>query len=229
MTAPQSRHTLKSFWTTPRLALTFVVLALLAAFGVSSCSNSAPNGTTGNANAPAANVASSTKPTVTVNRTAPAAMVPVALPASLLEMNLTDIEGKSLKLSDYAGKVLIVNMWATWCGPCQMETPELVQLHKDYKGKGLEVIGLATAQNDPDLDAVKEFVKKQKVDYKVVYDDGSLASQLAQMAHARGVIPLSFIISRDGHLIDHLEGYSPIATPPKLRSVIDKALSEKQG
>jgi thiol-disulfide isomerase/thioredoxin len=231
MTARQSRQPLKSFWTAPRLVLTCIALALLAAFGISSCTSNSPEKMS-NANSSGSTAAPGTKPTVTVSRTAPSPAPPTAamnLPASLLDTNLTDLDGKSLKLSDYAGKVLIVNMWATWCGPCRMETPELVQLHKDYKGQGLEVIGLATQQNDPDLDAVKDFVKEQKVDYKVVYDNGTLAGSLAQLTHARSVIPQSFIISRDGRIIGHFEGYSPVQTPPKLREAIERALNEKQG
>ena len=227
MTAPQSRQPLKNFWTTPRLALTFVALALLAAFGISSCGSSTPKGATGNTSVANPAASSANKPTVTVRQSAPTPpppTEPMILPASLRDATLKDIDGKSLKLSDYSGKVLIVNMWATWCGPCRQETPELVKLHKDYKSRGLEVIGLATQQNDADLDAVKDFVKEQKVDYKVVYDDGSLAVPLVQMTHGRGVIPQSFIISRDGHIIGHFEGYSPVSTPPKLREAVEKAL-----
>jgi len=225
MTAPQSRQPGKNFWTTPRLALTFVALALLAAFGISSCGGT-PKDTTGNTSAnPAAS--NGNKPTVTVRQSAPTPAPPaepMVLPASLRDATLKDIDGKSLKLSDYSGKVLIVNMWATWCGPCRQETPELIKLRQDYKSKGLEVIGLATEQNDADLEAVKSFVKEQKVDYKVVYDDGSLAGPLVQMTRGRSVIPQSFIISRDGHIIGHFEGYSPVSTPPKLREAIEKAL-----
>jgi thiol-disulfide isomerase/thioredoxin len=229
MTALQSR---KNFWTTPRLALTFVALALLAAFGISSCGSSTPNGATGNTNTNNATASSGNKPTVTVKPNQPAPgppTEPMVLPASLRDATLKDIEGKSLKLSDYSGKVLIVNMWATWCGPCRMETPELIKLRNDYKSRGLEVIGLATEQNDADLEAVKDFVKEQKVDYKVVYDDGSLAGPLVQMTRGRSVIPQSFIISRDGHIIGHFEGYSPVSTPPKLREAIEKALNENRG
>jgi thiol-disulfide isomerase/thioredoxin len=231
MTAPQSRQPLKNFWTTPRLALTFIGLALLTAFGVNSCSVS-PKGTGGNTVANNNANANGAKPTVTVRQSAPAAApAPEAmvLPASLRDLALTDIEGKSHKLSDYSGKVIIVNMWATWCGPCRQETPELVQLHKEYKSKGLEVIGLATQANDQDIEAVKDFVKEQKVDYTMLYDDGSLAAPLVQMTRGRGVIPQSFLISRDGRIIGHFEGYSPVSTPPKLREAIEKALNEKQG
>jgi thiol-disulfide isomerase/thioredoxin len=236
MTASQSRQPRQNFWTTPRLALTFVTLTLLAAFGVSSCSTSQKGASD---NTVMTNPAASpgTTPTVTVKQTTPQSAAPAApaapeamvLPASLRDAHLTDIEGKSLKLSDYNGKVLIVNMWATWCGPCRMETPELIQIRKEYKGKGFDVVGLATQQNDPDLDAVKDFVKEQKVDYKVVYDDGNLAGQLVQMTHGRSVIPQSFIISRDGRIVGHFQGYSPVQTPPKLREAIEKALNEKEG
>ncbi len=211
----------KGFWTPVRLAATFAVFALITAFMLPGCGSSTdiarPNTT--NANAPVASSNSATAP--------PASAKP--LEPALLNTELKDLEGKSFKLSDYSGKVLIVNMWATWCGPCRQEMPELVQLHKDYKSKGLEVVGLATAQNDPDLEAVKDFIKEQKVDYKVVYDNGMLASALTQMTNARSVIPQNFIISRDGRIVGHFQGFSPIATPPKLRDAVEKALGESKG
>lgn len=232
----QSRN---HFWTSHRLALTLLVLSLLAMSGLSGCTSNSPERATGGSVMPERAASSPSQPTVTVTRStstpatqpAPAASPaePAVLPASLRDASLTDINGKSLKLSDYSGKVLIVNMWATWCGPCRQEMPELVQLHKDYKSKGLEVVGLATAQNDPDLEAVKDFIKEQKVDYKVVYDNGMLASALTQMTNARSVIPQNFIISRDGRIVGHFQGFSPIATPPKLRDAVEKALSESKG
>lgn len=238
MTARKSSQPRNHFWTTKRLLLSFAALSLLAALGVSSCTSNSPEKAAGGTATSNPAGAPASQPSVTITRStgtpAPAAPAPspagfISLPASLLSTSLTDIEGKSLKLSDYSGKVLVVNMWATWCGPCRQEMPELVQLHKDYKSKGLEVVGLATQQNDRDLDAVKDFIKEQKVDYKVIYDDGTLASQLAQMTRARSVIPQNFIISRDGRIIGHFEGYSPVSTPPKLREVIERALNEKQG
>lgn len=234
MSSKQDQRPVKRFWTTARLAFTFVTFGLLAALGVASCSQSHPS-EVANDNANAANG----NPSVTVRRNAPAAptepAAPVTIPASVRDMKLNSIEGKSVKLSDYTGKVVIVNMWATWCGPCQAETPDLVRFHKEYKSKGVEVLGLATKMNDPDLDEVKQFVNRQKVDYTMIYDESNFAVSLAQIAQSRGVIPQSFVISRDGRIIRHFEGFtqypSPanpnVMTPGRLRETVDQALNEK--
>jgi thiol-disulfide isomerase/thioredoxin len=217
----------KRFWTPARLAATCVVLALIAAFGAASCNMSQPDGSSGaNANAP-----KGTSPSVTVSRgtaaTAPAQpAAPVPLPAGLSDKTLSLIDGKSLKLSNYSGKVLVINVWATWCGPCRAEMPDLVKLSHEYKDKGVEVIGLATQNNDPDIDAVRDFARQMNVDYKIVYDDGSFAAPLLQAVRARGVIPQSFVISRDGRILRHFEGYSPVTTPGKMREAVDQALKE---
>ncbi|HEY0545003.1 MAG TPA: TlpA disulfide reductase family protein [Pyrinomonadaceae bacterium] len=222
MSSPKpSRTGRKKFWTPARIIFTCAVFALLAAFGLSSC-----NTTNQTANI---NSSGPTKPT-TVNRTAPAPAAPtgpLAVPADVLNAELKDINGGSLKLSDYNGKVVVINLWATWCGPCRIETPELVAMNKEFKTRGVELIGLTTRQNDPDIDAIKNFVREQKVDYRTVYDDGSFASSLTQLTRARSVIPQSFVISREGQIIKHFEGFDPNSTPARLREAVEQAINYK--
>jgi thiol-disulfide isomerase/thioredoxin len=220
----QSGAAQQTFWTTPRIIFTCAVFCLFAAFGLSSCSSTNEVATSGNSNAP--------KPAAPVNRstTAPANPAPAAptpLPASVLNSELKDINGAPLKLSDYSGKVLVINMWATWCGPCRIETPELVTLSKDYKDRGVELVGLTTKQNDPSIDAIKDFLTANKVGYRTIYDDGTLASSLTQLTRARSVIPQSFVISREGHILTHFEGFDPNSTPAKLRAAVEQAINYK--
>jgi thiol-disulfide isomerase/thioredoxin len=139
-------------------------------------------------------------------------------------MPLSLLDGKTIKLSDFAGKVVVLNFWATWCGPCRAEMPELIRLYSDYKNRGVEVIGVASKQNDASLDEVKKFVRQMNVNYKIVYEDGSFAPPLLQAIHARGVIPQSVILSRTGQVIEHKQGYNPAMTPAQLRDVIEQAL-----
>src|ERR1044072_5931992 len=115
------------FWTPLRVACTVIALGLVAAFGVSSCNSNDPTSTT-NTNQPAAT-------------TRPAAMA--TLPQPILDAENKASTGGPIKLGNYSGKVLLVNLWATWCGPCRMETPELVKLHKEYQSRGVEMIGLS--------------------------------------------------------------------------------------
>lgn len=222
MSSPKpSRTEHQKFWTPARIIFSCAVFVLLAAFGLSSCNTT---NQTANLNSGPA------KPNVTVNKTAPAPAaptMPVAVPANVLSAELKDINGGSLKLSDYSGKVVVVNMWATWCGPCRIETPELVAMNKEFKTRGVEIIGLTTKLNDPDIAAVKNFVREQNVDYRTVYDDGSFASSLTQLTHARSVIPQSFVISREGQIIKHFEGFNPQSTPTLLRQAVEQAINYK--
>jgi thiol-disulfide isomerase/thioredoxin len=204
--------------------MTFITLALVAAFGASSCNQSqevaktdegATKGGAPATNPPAAPPNSSTAPAG-----------PIPLPTSILDAQLTTLEGKAFKLSDFAGKVVLINLWATWCGPCRTETPELVKLSKEYKGKGLEVIGVATKGNDPDEEKVKAFAEEQKVSYKMAYAEDVFAATLMQ---GRNVIPQSFIITRDGRLFKRFVGFSPVETPPKLRETLEQALNGQTG
>ena len=213
------------FWTPARIVLTVVVFALLSALGLSSC-NSANEGNTngvasaspspGTANAPrAANVP-------------PPMVAPVALPQQLRDLKLQTIDGEALKLSDYADKVVVVNIWATWCGPCRTEMPDLVKLNHEYKSRGLIVLGLATTYNEHNDQAhVKDFLKTQKVDYKIVWDDGTLTAPLVQSVNGASVIPQSFVISRDGRIVKHFQGFSPYSTPALMRRAVEDALNDK--
>jgi thiol-disulfide isomerase/thioredoxin len=144
------------------------------------------------------------------------------------DTKLTTLDGGSLKLSDFADKVLIVNIWATWCGPCKLEMPELVKISNEYKARGVVVLGLATSYNEHNDEAhVKDFVKAQNVPYKIIWDDGTLAAPLVQMVQAQSVIPQSFVISRDGKIVKHFQGFSPYSTPQLMRQAVEEALNDK--
>src|SRR6266850_5283128 len=155
----------KPLWTPARVALTIVVLSLMAAFGVSSCSSNdekrpepPTTGVAKNENAPP------------VKNAPPAPEAPplvTTLPASVVGAELRAVTGSPIKLSNYAGKVLLVNLWATWCGPCRLETPELVKLHKEFHSKGLEIVGLSTEDPEGSVEAVKNFVDAFEVGYRI--------------------------------------------------------------
>jgi thiol-disulfide isomerase/thioredoxin len=116
---------MKNLWTTRRIIFTLIVLLLVALFFGSSCNSNDRTTTTTATN--------SAYPT---------------LPPVVLETELRAASGSPIKLSDYSGKVLLVNLWATWCGPCRLETPELVKLHKEYQARGVEMVGLSTENPD---------------------------------------------------------------------------------
>jgi thiol-disulfide isomerase/thioredoxin len=219
---PATKNTEKSLWTPTRIAFTVLVLALIAAFGISSCSSSDERRS------------NPTGPAVATDRKAPNPAVPPArnaapapvtmLPASVTEVELRALSGAPIKLSNYAGKVLLVNLWATWCGPCRQETPELVKLNKEFRSQGLEVIGLSTENADDSTEQVREFVHTYNVDYRVGWSGNQVAVALMQ---GRDAIPQSFVISRSGRIVKRFVGFNALATPDQIREAIQEALNEK--
>jgi cytochrome c biogenesis protein CcmG/thiol:disulfide interchange protein DsbE len=210
----------KPLWTPTRIAFTVLVLSLFAALGISSCSSNDERRSN------PAEVATDSK---APNRGAPparnAAPPPVTmLPTSVTEAELRALTGAPIKLSNYSGKVLLVNLWATWCGPCRQETPELVKLNKEFRSQGLEVIGLSTENADDSADQVREFVQNYKVDYRIGWSGSQVAVALMQ---GRDAIPQSFVISRSGRIVKRFVGFNAMATPDQIREAVQEALNDK--
>lgn len=221
MQEDKKNETRKALWTPARVASTVVVLSLLAAFGVSSCNSNdekraepPTTGVTKNANAPS--VTSAPPP-------APPPLV-TTLPASVIDVELRSVSGAPIKLSNYAGKVLLVNLWATWCGPCRLETPELVKLYKEFRPQGVEVVGLSTENPDASADLVKRFIQDYNVNYRVGWATPEVSLTLMQ---GRDAIPQSFVISRTGRVVKRFVGFNAMQTPPLIKEAIEEALNEK--
>jgi len=197
------------FWTPLRLACTVISLGLLAAFGVSSCNSNDPPSNTAGANGPAA-------------PGRPAGFITLTQP--ILDAENPGTKGAPIKLGNYSGKVMLVNLWATWCGPCRMETPELVKLNKEFKDRGVEMIGLSTEDPDASAQSVEEFVRAYNVDYQIGWAKREVALALMQ---GRTNIPQSFIIAGDGRILKRFIGFNPQSTPPQLKQALEQALAEK--
>jgi len=219
--------TKKGFWTAPRVLLTLVAVGLLSALGLSSCNSSdVANNTPANrvTTAPPTNAPPGAKAPVT--SAPPAAFV--SLPQNLRDTKMQTLDGESLKLADFTDKVLIVNIWATWCGPCRLEMPELVKMNNEYKARGLIVLGLATSYNEHnDQGHVKDFIRAQNINYRIVWDDGTMTAPLVQLVQGQSVIPQSFVISRDGRIMKHFQGFNPYSTPQLMRQAVEEALGDK--
>jgi peroxiredoxin len=203
--------------------LTLLAVGLLSMLGLSSC-NSSDTPT----NAPA-NRVTTTQPATNVPPVTGAPPVAfVSLPQNLRDAKLQTLDGESVKLADFADKVMIVNIWATWCGPCRQEMPELVKMNNEYKARGLVVLGLATTYNEHNDQAhVKDFIRAQNINYRIVWDDGTMAAPLVQLVQGRSVIPQSFVISRDGRIMKHFEGFNPYSTPQLMRQAVEEELGSK--
>jgi thiol-disulfide isomerase/thioredoxin len=210
MPSNSTGNPVRKFWTPLRLVSTLIVLSLFAAFGLSSC-NSLDEKT--------ANPTSENPPAKITAKTAAPSLN--SLPANIRDVELRAASGAPFKLSNYSGKVMLVNLWATWCGPCRMETPELVKLHKEFHGRGVEMVGLSTENPDASAESVRNFVREYNVDYHIGWATPEVAITLMQ---GREAIPQSFIITRDGRIIKRFIGYSPAVTP-QIRQALEDALS----
>lgn len=114
---------------------------------------------------------------------------------------LNTLDGKRVKLSDFKGKVVILNFWATWCAPCRAEIPGFVALEKNYGYKGLAVIGVSVDEQGPDV--VKEFMKQFQMTYPVVIGDQKIVEAYGGIAG----IPTTFVIDREGRIVGKHIGY----------------------
>jgi thiol-disulfide isomerase/thioredoxin len=126
------------------------------------------------------------------------------------------LNGKEVKLSDYRGKVVIVDFWATWCGPCRRGIPDLIKLQKKYKNK-IAVIGISLDQQETQKDVVP-FIKNYGINYPVVLGNVDVVTNYGNI----NAIPTTFIIDQQGKIIDKNIGLVP---PSKLIGTIDKLLN----
>jgi thiol-disulfide isomerase/thioredoxin len=164
-----------------------------------------------NANAPA----SASAPAVT---DAPPAWTD--LPPEVALAPLKDVNGASFKLADFFGKVTVVNFWATWCGPCRREIPELVKLHKEFQSRGVEMIGLTSEDPGASAEKVRKFIQDFQIDYRIGWATGQVSAPLMQ---GHTAIPQIFVISPDARILKRFVGFSP-AYAPELKQVLEDAL-----
>lgn len=136
---------------------------------------------------------------------------------------LKDIHGKELKKKDYEGKVLVIDVWGTWCPPCRMEIPHFVKLQKTYKDQGLAIIGLTWERRAPDATLTKHvasFASQYGINYPLVMIE---QSRLNLIPGVDGY-PTTFFVGRDGTVREKAVGYHPYAD---LRARVTRLLKEK--
>lgn len=132
------------------------------------------------------------------------------------DFTLEKLNGGNLKLSDLRGKAVLLNFWATWCGPCKIETPWLVEMQNQYGNQGLQVIGVA--MDDSGKDEISKFAKDMGVNYPVLLGKEAVGDEYGGVP----ALPESFFIGRDGKIVDRIIGLKGKA---EIEDAIKKALN----
>ena len=132
------------------------------------------------------------------------------------ELKLRDIRGRTVRLNDYRGSVVLINFWATWCPPCRAEIPDLVQLQRDYRHQGLRVIGITYPPQK--LSEVREFTRRLGVNYPVALG----TKEMKAVFTSNEELPMTIVIGKDGRVRDIIEG---ILLPEEFEQRIKPLLS----
>ena len=142
--------------------------------------------------------------------------IPAGGPAP--EFALQDLEGKEVSLAALRGQVVLVDFWATWCGPCLQELPHIQAIHQKYRDQGLVVLAVST---DIQKGVVQPFISKNEYTFPVLYADSEIQSNYGVSG-----IPTVYIIDRQGSIRFHHVGYGP-GGEKKLEEVVEQLLVEK--
>lgn len=118
------------------------------------------------------------------------------------DFQLTTLDGKQVKLSDYKGKKVILNFWATWCPPCRAEVPDLEKFYSSYKDKDMVIIGVDLTKAEKGKSVIRNFVKSYGITYLVPLDIENLVSGVYQVS----VIPTSYVIDSRGIISEKVVG-----------------------
>jgi len=132
------------------------------------------------------------------------------------DFTLESLDGTNVRLSDLRGKAVLLNFWATWCGPCKIETPWLVELQKEYGSQGLQVVGIA--MDDSGKDDIEKFAKDMGVNYPVLLGKEAVGDAYGGVP----ALPESFFIGRNGKIVDRIIG---LKGRGEIEDAIKKALN----
>lgn len=130
--------------------------------------------------------------------TAPAGVTSAAAP----DFTLKSSSGTNMKLSEFRGEVVLINFWASWCGPCRQEMPVLDELHRQYKALGFTVLGVNVEE---DSSAARKLLEEVQISFPVLFDNNSVVSKQYDVV----AMPSTVLVDRDGNMRYIHKGYKP--------------------
>jgi thiol-disulfide isomerase/thioredoxin len=140
-------------------------------------------------------------------------------PARLIDFSLPDIEGKSRKLSEWQGQVIILNFWATWCPPCRDEIPMFLEFYEKLHPRGLEIIGVAIDKKED----VETYMDTMLIDYPVLMGDEATLTLMRRYGNRVGSLPYNVLINRNGKILHTKKGSY---THPELETLLKPLFKE---
>ena len=137
------------------------------------------------------------------NNPPPADLKEMTVETGSVQLTLDGIDGKPIKLSDYAGKIILIDVWDTWCPPCKKGIPEFIELQDEYRDKGVVILGIAGGRFG--LKAVQDFAREYGMNYPVALVNQSVIEELGSIQS----IPTAFLLDKDHKVIQRYVGYRP--------------------
>jgi peroxiredoxin len=135
---------------------------------------------------------------------------------------LQDANGATVHLSDYKGKVVLLDFWATWCGPCKVEIPWFMEFEQQYKDRGFAVLGVS--MDDGGWGPIKDYIAKQKINYRILLGNDEVGDKYGGVES----LPTTFLIDRDGRIAAKHEGIEPANGEDEIRDEIIRLLQAKR-
>lgn len=148
----------------------------------------------------------------------------MSLPESLRERPIKAIGSDNFRLSDFEGKVLVINLWASWCGPCRREIPEYERVRKEFAGQDVVFIGLTTEDPRYEGERVQRFLRDVNFGFRLGWADNEMARTLT---NGRRAIPQTMVINPEGRIISHWDGFAAGWSGKRLTQAIEQALTRE--
>lgn len=148
----------------------------------------------------------------------------MSLPESVRDRPIKAIGNESFRLADFKGKVIVINLWASWCGPCRREIPEYERVRKEYSTREVEFIGLTVEDPRYEGERVQRFLRDVSFSFRLGWADGVMARTLT---NGRRAVPQTMVIDPEGRIISHWDGYAAGWSSKRLKNAIDQALTRE--